>query len=113
VAFHFPRVLQDALGTPNPVDLYRQILGGAQNNSITVVSIGFFDNLAGLLDSKPTVHSNLTGKELIATKVEDLVIMGGDYPRYLHVVPHPGTEARAESNSSTSDRTERTRHGTG
>ena len=75
-------MLQDVLKTPNPVDLYRQILDGAQGVSITIVSIGFFDNLAGLLDSKPDAYSNLTGKELIATKVKDLVIMGGDYPRY-------------------------------
>lgn len=79
-------MLQDALKTPNPVDLYRQILNVAQDSSITIVSIGFFDNLAGLLDSKPDVYSNLTGKELIAAKVKDLVIMGGDYPRYLHSI---------------------------
>ena len=76
-------MLQEAAETPKPVDLYRQILNGAQDDSITVVSIGFFDNLAGLLDSKPDAYSNLTGEELIITKVKDLVIMGGDYPRYL------------------------------
>ena len=82
LAYNFPRVLQDATRTPNPVDLYRQTLGGAQNGSITIISIGFFGNLAALLDSEPDTHSNLTGKELITTKVKDLVIMGGDYPRY-------------------------------
>ena len=86
MAYHFPCVLQDAAKTPNPVDLYRQILNGAQDNSITVVSIGFFDNLAALLDSKPDAYSNLTGEELITTKVKDLVIMGGDYPRYLRAI---------------------------
>ena len=82
LAYHFPRVLQDAARAPDPVDLYRRTLSGAQDGSITIVSIGFFDNLAALLDSELDSYSNLTGKELIATKVKDLVVMGGDYPRY-------------------------------
>jgi len=73
--------LQDTLKTPNPVDLYRQILCEAQNGTVTIISIGFFDNLAGLLDSEADAYSNLTGRELIATKVKELVVMGGDYPR--------------------------------
>lgn len=84
VAYNFPRVLQDTSKSPNPVDLYRRILNDAQGGSITIVSIGFFDNLAALLDSGPDVYSNLTGNELIATKVKDLIVMGGDYPRYRH-----------------------------
>ena len=86
LAHHFPGVLQDATSTPDPVDLYRQTLSEAQDDSITIVSIGFFDNLAALLDSEPDVYSHLTGRELIAAKVKDLVIMGGDYPRYQHSV---------------------------
>ena len=82
LAYHFPHVLQDATRAPNPVDLYRRTLSGAQNGSITIVSIGFFDNLSALLDSEPDSYSNLTGKELITAKVKELVIMGGDYPRY-------------------------------
>ena len=78
---NFPRVLQDASRAPNPVDLYRQILGEAQNGSITIVSIGFFDNLAALVDSEPDGHSNMTGRELIAAMVKDLAVMGGEYPR--------------------------------
>ena len=79
-------MLQDTLKSPNPVDLYRKILDKAQDDSITIVSIGFFDNLALLLDSGPDAYSNLTGRELIATKVKDLIVMGGDYPGYPHFV---------------------------
>ena len=79
-------MLQDTLKTPNPVDLYRKILDKAQDDSITIVSIGFFDNLALLLDSGPDAYSNLTGRELITTKVKDIVVMGGDYPGYSHFV---------------------------
>ena len=75
-------MLQDTLRTPDPVDLYRGILGKARDGSITIVSIGFLDNLAALLDSGSDTHSNLTGRELIAAKVRNLVVMGGDYPRY-------------------------------
>jgi len=73
--------LRDALEAPNPVDLYRQILGEAQEGTITIVSIGFFDKLAALLGSEPDMYCNLTGRELVATKVKELIVMGGDYPR--------------------------------
>jgi hypothetical protein len=36
--------------------------------------------LSGLLNSTADEYSDLTGLELIATKVSELVVMGGDYP---------------------------------
>ena len=47
------------------VQLYRRILSVQPNESVTIVSIGFFTNLAMLLNSKPDRFSPLSGKDLI------------------------------------------------
>ncbi|KAL0933475.1 inosine uridine-preferring nucleoside hydrolase [Colletotrichum truncatum] len=61
------------------VSLYRKILAEAEE-PVTIASIGFFENLSGLLNSTADKYSNLTGPELIASKVSELVVMGGGYP---------------------------------
>ncbi len=77
VAGNFPNDLE----TPaEAVDLYRQILAGEPDGSVTIASVGFFTNLAGLLASPPDQHSALTGEELVAAKVKRWVAMGGYYP---------------------------------
>ncbi len=63
---------EDAL---DAVQLYRKILSTQPDKSVTIVTIGFFSNLAKLLESKPDVFSLLNGKELIAKKVKQLVSM--------------------------------------
>lgn len=80
VAHNFPRTLERAEDTETPVSLYRSVLASAQNASVTIISIGFMTNLADLLTSTPDVHSPLSGAELIAAKVKELVVMGGTYP---------------------------------
>ncbi len=57
------------------VQLYRRILSTQPNKSVTIVSIGFFTNLAKLLDSSPDRFSPLTGKDLVFRKVKQLVSM--------------------------------------
>jgi inosine-uridine nucleoside N-ribohydrolase len=57
------------------VQLYRRVLSTQPNKSVTIVSIGFFTNLAMLLDSKPDRFSPLKGKDLVARKVKQLVSM--------------------------------------
>ncbi|EEY24100.1 inosine/uridine-preferring nucleoside hydrolase [Verticillium alfalfae VaMs.102] len=64
----------------DPVDLYRKTLAASEDGSVTVVSLGFFANLAALLDSPADGYSELTGPELLSAKVSELVIMGGVYP---------------------------------
>ncbi|KAK4639809.1 hypothetical protein QC761_711640 [Podospora bellae-mahoneyi] len=64
----------------DPVALYRKILCEAPDQSVTITSIGFFDNLSGLLNSSSDIYSPLSGPDLIAAKVSELVIMGGEYP---------------------------------
>ncbi|OCL02566.1 inosine/uridine-preferring nucleoside hydrolase [Glonium stellatum] len=64
----------------DPVQLYRKTLADKEDRSLTIVSIGFFENLYGLLTSTADDYSPLSGPELIAAKVSELVVMGGGYP---------------------------------
>ncbi|OGM51072.1 inosine/uridine-preferring nucleoside hydrolase [Aspergillus bombycis] len=63
-----------------PVELYRKLLSEADDHSVRIASIGFLDNLSELLSSPGDAYSPLSGHELVKTKVEELVIMGGAYP---------------------------------
>ncbi|KAK0385670.1 hypothetical protein NLU13_6847 [Sarocladium strictum] len=67
-------------GTEEAVALYRKVLAEAEDGSVTICSIGFFNNLSGLLNSTADKYSDLDGPALIAAKVAELVIMGGQYP---------------------------------
>lgn len=69
----WPRALNNANTTPTPTDLYTSILESASEDSITLISIGFLNNLASLLSSPK-------GSSLITSKVHELVLMGGQYP---------------------------------
>jgi inosine-uridine nucleoside N-ribohydrolase len=60
---------QDALA------LYRKILVSQPDNSVTIVTVGFFTNVANLLNSPPDEFSSLSGKDLIKKKVKQLVSM--------------------------------------
>jgi inosine-uridine nucleoside N-ribohydrolase len=65
---------------PEAVTLYRQVLSSQPDGSATIVAIGWLTNLAELLQSSPDHHSPLTGTELVAAKVRELVTMGGVWP---------------------------------
>ncbi|KAK7404148.1 hypothetical protein QQX98_010052 [Neonectria punicea] len=71
---------QDASGTWDPVELYRKVLSEQDDHSVTIASIGFLDNLSGLLSSSGDAYSKLSGKDLVTAKVRELVVMGGSYP---------------------------------
>ncbi|KAF2477725.1 nucleoside hydrolase [Lindgomyces ingoldianus] len=66
--------------TWEPVALYRKTLAGANDGSVTIASIGFLENLSGLLNSTADEYSGLDGYDLVSRKVKELVIMGGGYP---------------------------------
>lgn len=66
---------------PDAWRLYRQVLASQPDQSVTVVSIGFLNNLQELLQSQPDLYSDLTGVELVAAKVKEWVCMGGHYPK--------------------------------
>lgn len=54
------------------VEMYRKVLAEQPDSSVTVISVGFSTNLARLLESPDD-------KELVARKVNRLVMMGGDF----------------------------------
>lgn len=62
------------------VPLYRKTLAAQPDRSVTIVAVGFMKNLADLLESGPDGYSSLSGRELVARKVKQLVVMGGGYP---------------------------------
>ena len=66
--------------TWEPVELYRKTLAEAEDRSVTIASIGFFENLSRLLNSTADQYSNCNGHELVEKKIRELVIMGGGYP---------------------------------
>jgi Inosine-uridine preferring nucleoside hydrolase/Purple acid Phosphatase, N-terminal domain len=69
--------------TPSPdtaVNIYRRALVGQADGSVVMIGFGYFENLSALLNSPADSISPLTGRELIAQKVNRLVVMGGGYP---------------------------------
>lgn len=71
----YPHALRKNEDARNAVKLYRQVLCTQEDKSVTIVTIGFFTNLAVLLDSGPDEFSSLTGKQLVERKVKHLVSM--------------------------------------
>ncbi|XP_046915683.2 uncharacterized protein LOC124496228 [Dermatophagoides farinae] len=64
----------------NAVSLYRRMLATSADNSVVILSIGFFTNLAHLLDSESDEYSPLSGRQLIQTKVNRMIAMAGNFP---------------------------------
>ncbi|WP_428655338.1 nucleoside hydrolase [Runella sp.] len=76
----YPHALKSNAEAMDAVKLYRQLLAKQPDRSVTIITVGFFTNLAQLLDSKPDEFSKLTGKELIKKKVKNLVSMAAGLP---------------------------------
>lgn len=73
----YPHDLRSNDDAEDAVKLYRRILSKAADHSITIVTVGFFTNMANLLLSEPDEHSHLAGHDLVAKKVKELVSMAG------------------------------------
>lgn len=76
----YPHGIKNNSDVPDAVELYRKILAKQQDNSVTIITVGFLTNISNLLQSKPDKYSSLTGKELIKRKVKNLVSMAGKFP---------------------------------
>lgn len=87
---------KDSNGVPEACRLYRKLLSEAEDNSVTIVSVGFFNNLSLLMDSGADEFSSLCGMELIKRKVKTLCIMAGRFfderPEYNVVVDIPASK---------------------
>jgi hypothetical protein len=76
----FPHDLTNGDDAPDAISLYRKILAEQPDHNVTIVVVGWLTNMAGLLNSSPDDYSPLSGLQLIAAKVKQLVIMGGTWP---------------------------------
>lgn len=80
ITARYPHQIQSNDEVPDAVALYRQLLAKQPDRSVTLITVGFMTNLANLLDSKADQYTNLSGKELVAKKVKNLVSMAGKFP---------------------------------
>ena len=71
----YPHDLLNNSQAEDALALYRRLLSEAKDNSVTIVTVGFFTNMSNLLNSAPDKFSSLNGKELIRKKVKQLVSM--------------------------------------
>ena len=71
----YPHAVKTNAEAMDAVELYRKILSVQPDKSVTIVSVGFFTNLAQLLNSAPDKYSQLDGKMLVAKKVKKMVSM--------------------------------------
>jgi len=71
----YPHNIKSNDEAEDAVKLYRKILSSQPDKSVTIVTVGFFTNLAGLLNSTADEYSPLNGKELVTKKVKQLVSM--------------------------------------
>ena len=67
IAANFPHDLP-TVPTPSSLELYLQLLSEQPDNSVTIISVGFLNNLYDLLKANPN---------LVAQKVTELVVMAG------------------------------------
>lgn len=77
---NYPHSVKSNEEVPEAVELYRKILAAQPDGSVTIITVGFFTNLANLLQSRPDQYSKLNGKELVQKKVKELVSMAGKFP---------------------------------
>ena len=74
----FPHDLETA-DAPSALDVYRQVLAEQPDSSVTIVSVGFLNNINDLLIAEP---------DLVARKVVELVQMAGVYNDGFNLVQH-------------------------
>jgi len=76
----YPTHHPPASQTEDAVYTYRKALVQQPDNSVTIITVGFFTNLNNLLRSGPDNISPLTGTELVKMKVKQLVSMAARFP---------------------------------
>jgi len=80
LAGRLPHSVHNSDDVAGAVSLYRRLLASQPDHSVTIVSLGGYTNLAGLLNSKRGRSSSVGGRALVAKKVKRLVIMDGLFP---------------------------------
>jgi inosine-uridine nucleoside N-ribohydrolase len=76
----YPHTVKSNDAAADAVEVYRKVLAGQPDGSVTIVTVGFLTNLSDLLKSGPDKYSKLPGTELVKNKVKHLVSMAGKFP---------------------------------
>lgn len=76
----YPHTIKYNREVPDAVEVYRKVLAGQPDKSVTIVTVGFLTNLANLLKTQGDQYSPLDGRSLIEKKVKRLVSMAGKFP---------------------------------
>jgi pyrimidine-specific ribonucleoside hydrolase len=77
---NYPHSIKSNAEVPDAISVYRKVLASQPDKSVTIITVGFLTNLAGLLQSPPDQYSKLGGLHLINQKVRQLVCMAGRFP---------------------------------
>jgi len=95
----YPHDLKNNTQAEDALTLYRKLLSEAKDNSVTIITVGFFTNMSNLLNSAPDKFSPLNGKELIKRKVNQLVSMAacfdgrmGDFKEFNVKIDAPASQ---------------------
>jgi len=78
-SWRYPHDLRSGADAPEAVALIRRLLAAQPDGSVTIAQVGFFTNLARLLEAPPDEHSPLNGRELVVKKVKLLSLMAGAF----------------------------------
>jgi hypothetical protein len=77
IAKEYPHDLKSGKDAPDSAKLYRRILAGQPDRSVTIITVGYATNVRNLLATGPDEISPLSGPELVAKKVH-LYAAGGN-----------------------------------
>ena len=88
----FPHQLKRSSDAPEATSLLRQILSRQPDHSVVLVQVGYFSNLAALLDTPGDASSPLTGRELVTQKVKLLSVMAGSFKTTGHDLEYNVTQ---------------------
>jgi hypothetical protein len=80
----YPHHLKRSSDAPEATALLRKILSRQPDHSVVLVQVGYFSNLAALLDTPGDALSPLAGRELVQQKVKLLSVMAGAFRTNRH-----------------------------
>lgn len=75
----YPHDVMRSSDCPEATQLIRRILSRQPDRSVVLVQVGYFSNLAALLETGPDSASPLNGLELVKQKVKFLSVMAGGF----------------------------------
>ncbi len=75
----YPHRLQRSSDAPPATKVLREILSRQPDRSVVLVQVGYFSNLAALLDTPADSSSSLAGRDLVERKVKLLSVMAGAF----------------------------------